>query len=414
MPRPPLDIGTSGKVRTYWRGPDGKWHAPPDEDRAAQQWRAITQYRGADGKTRPVERTGTTEAKAKRTLAKAIAEMSGADNDSDITGSTRFREAARVWLKQTKSRVSPRSFESYTDDLDVHILPRIGDLLLRECRAGRLQRLEDDLAAVGLAPATRRKIRTPLSGVMQLAVLNDVFEHNPAKELRMITGSPSGARAMTLEQLSAFLIALDADDKATASDLPDLVRFLFGTGVRISEALAVRWSDVNFGDTDIVIDDDWTVPPGAAFISGRIVYVNKQGLLRVEDDSGSKRTRRVIMLPTFLYTLLSVRKPVDAEPGEPLFPSRRNLGYRNPKSVHNSVKLMRERIGWPQFTTHVGRKTVATLLHDAKHADRKVADQLGHSRISTTQNYYFGRALAVDPAAAALIDAAHRRDQSPT
>ena len=41
--------------------------------------------------------------------------------------------------------------------------------------------------------------------------------------------------------------------------------------------------------------------------------------------------------------------------------------------------------------SHTFRKTVATLLDDSGASARMVADQLGHSRVSMTQDVYLGR-----------------------
>ena len=44
--------------------------------------------------------------------------------------------------------------------------------------------------------------------------------------------------------------------------------------------------------------------------------------------------------------------------------------------------------------THTYRKTVATLLDRSGASARMIADQLGHSRISMTQDVYLGRRAA--------------------
>lgn len=41
--------------------------------------------------------------------------------------------------------------------------------------------------------------------------------------------------------------------------------------------------------------------------------------------------------------------------------------------------------------THIYRKTVATLLDQSGASARMIADQLGHSRVSMTQDVYLGR-----------------------
>jgi integrase len=65
------------------------------------------------------------------------------------------------------------------------------------------------------------------------------------------------------------------------------------------------------------------------------------------------------------------------------------------------------------------RRTAATLLDEAGVSARKIADQLGHSQVSVTQNFNMGRKIASEdaarvleiisrPDAAALIVSAYR------
>ncbi|MGW6283292.1 tyrosine-type recombinase/integrase [Kribbella sp. NPDC055071] len=54
------------------------------------------------------------------------------------------------------------------------------------------------------------------------------------------------------------------------------------------------------------------------------------------------------------------------------------------------------------LTSHVFRKTTATLLDDAGQSAREIADQLGHARPSMTQDVYMGRKAKNPKAATAL------------
>jgi integrase len=56
-------------------------------------------------------------------------------------------------------------------------------------------------------------------------------------------------------------------------------------------------------------------------------------------------------------------------------------------------------------TSHNFRKTTATILDEAGHSARQVADQLGHSKPSMTQDVYMARKLA-NPAAAEALERA--------
>ena len=54
-------------------------------------------------------------------------------------------------------------------------------------------------------------------------------------------------------------------------------------------------------------------------------------------------------------------------------------------------------------SSHNFRKTAATLLNDGGLTVREIADQLGHNRVSETQDTYFGRAQP-SPKVAQLFD----------
>lgn len=54
-------------------------------------------------------------------------------------------------------------------------------------------------------------------------------------------------------------------------------------------------------------------------------------------------------------------------------------------------RTVREDLGVPEVTTHSFRKTVATLIDDEGLSPRIGADQLGHSKVSMTQDRYQAR-----------------------
>ena len=56
----------------------------------------------------------------------------------------------------------------------------------------------------------------------------------------------------------------------------------------------------------------------------------------------------------------------------------------------------RTKAGFDWVTSHVWRKTTASILDGSGVSARIIADQLGHSRVSMTQDVYLGR-RSVDP-----------------
>jgi hypothetical protein len=67
------------------------------------------------------------------------------------------------------------------------------------------------------------------------------------------------------------------------------------------------------------------------------------------------------------------------------------------------IRSLADELAW--VTSHKFRKATATILDEAGHSARQVADQLGHSRTSTTVDDYIGRKVRNPAAAKALDDA---------
>ena len=89
-----------------------------------------------------------------------------------------------------------------------------------------------------------------------------------------------------------------------------------------------------------------------------------------------------------------------------MFPDSRG-GWRDPSNTSRDLRNARgsEEFAW--VTSHVFRKTAATELDRAGLSARQIADQLGHSKVSMTQDHYLGRRV-VDREAADALERAHR------
>ncbi|GAA4877083.1 hypothetical protein GCM10023222_36990 [Saccharopolyspora cebuensis] len=94
--------------------------------------------------------------------------------------------------------------------------------------------------------------------------------------------------------------------------------------------------------------------------------------------------------------------PLDDLDG-PVFPNTKG-GLRD---KHNTLARWREfraEAEYPWVTFKTFRKSVATVLDGAGLTAREIADQLGHSKVSTTQDVYMGRRVTSRKAAEALSE----------
>jgi integrase len=80
-------------------------------------------------------------------------------------------------------------------------------------------------------------------------------------------------------------------------------------------------------------------------------------------------------------------------------------GFRDPANVRRSLREARGTGTLSWITSHSFRKTAATIFDEAAPSARLVADQLGHTRPSMTQDVYMAR-RSVDSQAALALEAA--------
>jgi integrase len=229
-----------------------------------------------------------------------------------------------------------------------------------------------------------------LSGILGLAVRHGLLPTNPVREaaIRRGTRTSRGPRGLTVEETRQLRARLTADPDAARRDLPDLVDFMLGTGVRIGEACAI-------GPTAVDLQ-------AALAVEATVIRIRGLGLV-IQDFPKSTAGRRALALPAAIVDLL--RRRIDTHPSaaDPavIFPSPQGR-LRDPSNTSGDLRAALDRAGFPWVTSHVFRKTVATRLDDAGLSARQIADHLGHSRPSLTQDVYLGRGLASPAAAAAL------------
>ncbi|MBP2369731.1 site-specific integrase [Pseudonocardia parietis] len=368
MARPPLPIGTHGRIRVYKLGP--------------KRYQARTQFRDHDGVIRHVERVGWSQAGAQQVLLAALRDRGKASRSGEITGDMSVRELGELWLAEIERAVglgkrSPNTLALYRLQFDRHVRDGIGRLRVRELSTGRLDRFVVEVHdRHGTAAA--KTVRTVLSGMVGLAVRHDAMDRNPVRDVGRIESNRSSTRALTLPEAIELRGYLHEDEKCQNLDLVDLTDFMLATGLRIGEATAVTW-------------DALDLDAGTVEVRGTVIRIKGQGL-SIKWKPKSKSGYRTLELSSWAVTMLRERRSAasNAVGGDPVFPAVMG-GLRDPSNTQADLRDIFARAGYGWVTSHVYRKTVATLMDDAGLSARQAADQLGHSKISMTQDFYFGR-----------------------
>lgn len=378
-------------------------------------WESRARLRCFDGQLRIISGRGTTKSAAQAQLRENIDKRRsyGATVNLDST----LAELAAAWLAQPHewSIGTDRVFRQVVKN---NVVPALGAIRIAEARTSVINRAIATIKekqGYGVA----RTSRTVLRGMFAFVVADGVLTTNPVNEVARINRPKQArktVRALTHEQAEFIIDAARSNAVAVAQDLPDLIEWMLGTGVRIGEALAIR-NGIN-EDMEQLLD----LEAGVVEVNATIVRVPRQGLLcqeRTKTEAGWRR----LAIPNHLVDMVERRRHEArlAGPGGVLFaqPGRRAL--RDPTAASGNMRgffdaLDCETCGgtgqlrgsrclhgpYSWVTSHVFRKTVATWLDEAGLSWKVIADQLGHSRPSITADLYMGRFVVSGDAARAL------------
>jgi integrase len=151
--------------------------------------------------------------------------------------------------------------------------------------------------------------------------------------------------------------------------------------------LGVRWSGVD-------------MDRGAVNVERTVIRIKGKGLRA--SRLKSRTSYRVLLLPGWCLAMLKARRVRLGAFDGPVFADAKG-GYRDRNNVGRAFRDVRAGTDFDWVKPHTYRKTVATLLDGSGATARLIADQLGHSRVSMTQDVYLGR-RAVDPRVALVLE----------
>jgi integrase len=142
---------------------------------------------------------------------------------------------------ENKGRKAFSTRAAYECYLKIWILPRWGDLRIDQVKSVAV---EEWLDSIKRAKATRAKIRNIMSAIFHHAMRYEWVDRNPIKLVRQSAKREKVPDVLELSELQLLLSKLFVRERTLA--LLDAA-----TGLRVSELLALRWSDVDFENLEL-------------------------------------------------------------------------------------------------------------------------------------------------------------------
>jgi integrase len=268
----------------------------------------------------------------------------------------------------------------YLTSLDRLPLP----LITRTHVTGIVNRMDSE----GRSPKTIKSTINMLSTCLGLAIDEGHIATNPCKRVRLPTQQIGGveARFLTHKEFAALVAA-------TPLHYKPLVVFLFGTGLRWSEATALQARHVDIANGTVRVEQAWKRVPGESFRLG---------------PPKTAKSKRTVNAATMA---LAAVQPLLRKPNDFVFTTASGGVVRHANFFTNVWQPACERAGLePPPRIHDGRHSHASWLLSDGQSLEAVQDQLGHESILTTRKVY-GHLLpalgvAIGRSASAALDRA--------
>ena len=340
-------------------------------------------YVDVDGRRRVVYAETRKEANRKLTAALETRER-GVPAPSQTLALGTYLEQ---WLEDTiRPGRRPGTYLRYANAVNNHINPVIGKVKLARVGPQHIQHLQRACVDKGLGRASIELVRATLSGAFTQALRWGLVLRNPIPLVEPPAGEERPRQALSPEQATLFLRA------AYGHDFEHLFALMLATGLRIGEALGLRWLDVDLPRRRLHVRQQLTVLPGrpVSFTAPK-----------------SKSGRRTIPLAAVAVTALEAQKariqsyPVRGvadlvfadELGRPL------VG----RDVERKFKDVLKLAGLPvTLTPHCLRHSAATYLMAAGAPPKVIMELMGHSSLAMTAAYQHVMDAALDDAAERL------------
>lgn len=214
-----------------------------------------------------------------------------------------LREFMDRWLDHMKTLGrDERTLERYRELLELHALPTIGGLRLRELQppllsdlyAALLEAGRRDGKAGGLHPRTVGHLHRALHRMLKQAVRWQLIARNPAGDVEVPSVPKSEMVTLTQKQAGALLKAAEARPL-----MRNLVMLGVATGARLGELLELCWSDVDLDAGTARIGWSRRIVKGQRPAAGS----KRRGQVQAKGPKTEAGYRTVILGPTTVAAL---------------------------------------------------------------------------------------------------------------
>ncbi|WP_282926869.1 site-specific integrase [Helcococcus kunzii] len=327
---------------------------PTYKDEKTGKWFVVTRYKDYNGNNKQTTKRGfKTQREAKEYERDFLLNLS---NQPDMP----FNILVDKYLESVKPKIRTRTYKTKVTRFK-RALKYFNDKPINTITNKNVDDYINTLLLDNLATETIKNYKKELSTLFNFAIKHYNLPGNPTHNLGQIYNPNEQAKEYNIWTLEDYVQAID---KITDIDFKTLVNLLYWSGIRIGEALALKWTDIDFTNNMVKINKSYTKIDGKEIIAPTKTY-----------------NTRDIMLPDTTINQLKEFKQATYNLNNRLF-NKTNENYLK------RLKRLAIENNLPIITIHDLRHSHASYLLSNKINIVLISKRLGHKDVTTTLNTY--------------------------
>lgn len=342
-------------------------------------------YLGIDEETGKEIRTSRSGFKTKKAAEIAYTRLRNSE-DNTKAKQMRFGDIYAEWLEVYKRTVKESTLQKTTEIFRLHILPEVGHMYIDKISIKSAQAAvntwHDNLVNFKL-------VKRYASRVIDYAIKTGRATSNPFNLVTYpikVLSVEAAADAISFENFLERHDLVKLLNEANKLDNPmwhTFFRLLAYTGIRKGEALALKWSDIDFKENTLTINKTLTLG-----LDNKLIVQSPKTRESIRSLDVDIETMAILKdWRTSQNEILSGLGYFPLDKSQMIFTNLNNDPINLPTPGHRLNYLIK-RAGVKKITVHGLRHTYCSILFAAGVSIQDVQKRLGHRDIKTTMNIY--------------------------
>ena len=270
-------------------------------------------------------------------------------------------EYMKISFEMNKGTRTDNTQYGYQVAYDKRISPILGHKKIDTIKPMDVKLLQSGLVGV-VSPRRIKNIRAVLNGILSDALDNDLIIKNPVSATKTIPLDDSEIHPFSINEIALIL-------KKSEGQHRNFFALGFMSGMRSGEMIALKWSDIDFFQSEI-----------------KITKTKRMG---VEKEPKTKSSKRTIDILDSLKPYLHNQYELTGDKNSYVFLNQDGEGYHDIRRIRDSVwRKTITKCGLEYRTIYQTRHSFATMMLSNGEDILWVSHTLGHKNSSITLEVY--------------------------